>query len=365
MIWLLLASEALAQARIITPEHRGNCQAPSWSHDGSRLSYEVNDHEQRTVSLYVYMPGQEPERIAPPHSARTITQGFSTSGADQVVHELVWSPPALGTFLFTATSADQDYDIFLHGGGSMVSSPGADGGPAWSLDGRYIVFTSARTGQGDLYLIDTADVTAPPRQLTDMAGSAEMYATFSPDSQALAYVAHTDAGDQIFLIDTLDTPSGPQPTTLVSLGRTQTRPRFSPDGRHLAFYSDHTEPGRFDLYALKLSDRSILPIDEGVVLNRSGPTWTPDGLHLIYVRDDDNQLDPVYSAPVDGGAAPRKVHTETVGNRDLDVTQGDDGQLWLAVAAQGGSQQAGRDFHRIYVTPLKAMPGTDAPQDGP
>ena len=47
------------------------------------------------------------------------------------------------------------------------------------------------------------------------------------------------------------------------------------------------------------------------------------------------------------------VQTGTVGNRDIDLTLGDDEQIWLAVAAQGGTQMVGRDYHRIYITPLE------------
>lgn len=353
MLWLL-APLAAAQARAITPDTTdGNCQAPTWAPDGTRLAYEVNRHDTRSVSLHIYTPGRPTETIAPRATASGISAGFSTAGREQVVHDAVWSPPALQTFLYTATSASQDYDIYVHGGGPLVNAPGADGGPTWSASGQLIAFTSARTGQGDLYLIDVNDVSAPPRRLTTAPDASELYATFSPKDDSIAYVGHTDSGDQIFLISDVGSPS---PEILVSLGRTQTRPRFSPDGEKIAFYSDHTERGRFDLYVMTLEDRALTLIDEGVVLNHRGPTWTPGGRQLVYVLDDDNRLDPVYAAPWDHPDKARPLRTGTVGNRDLDVTTGDDGRLWLAVAAQGTTAtNLPRSFHRIFVVPLSQL----------
>ncbi|MFT4979892.1 MAG: dipeptidyl aminopeptidase/acylaminoacyl peptidase [Myxococcota bacterium] len=354
MSWLVLLSAAVfAQARAIDAAHDGNCQAPVWAPGGERLAYEVNDHSRRSIALFIYTPGQPPRQIAPRPSPSALAAGFSTAEGEQVVHDAVWSPPELATFLYTAPSAAEDYDIYLHGGGALVESPGADGGAAWSPDGRYVAFTSARTGQGDLYLIDTHDVTAPATQLTDAPDTSELYAAFSPDSRGLAFVGHTDEGDQIFWIpDVTAAPMQAQP--LVALGHTQTRPRYSPDGATLAFYSDHTQPGRFDLYVLDVESRALTLIDEGVLLNHRGPSWTPDGAHLVYVRDDDNQLDPVWTAPLADPGAAKPLQTGTVGNRDLDIVAGGDGQLWLAVAAQGSvGTGAERDFHRIFVAPLQ------------
>ena len=97
-------------------------------------------------------------------------------------------------------------------------------------------------------------------------------------------------------------------------------------------------------------------IDEDVVLNYAGPTWTPDGKHLVYVLDDDDQFDPVYAAPIAAPAKAKPLRTQTVGNGDLDVATGQDGKAYLAISAQGADRAASRDFRRIYVMAMPSLP---------
>jgi len=352
---LCLPSPAFGRAAPISPAYEGNCQNPSWSPDGSRLAYEVNYHDRKTIDLYVMVPGQgQPSPVKPTaRGASAITAGFSTAAAGMVVNELSWSPASIGRFVYAASGADRDYNLYLDQGSTpIVASPGADGGPRWSPDGRWIAFTSARTGQGDIYLLDTRQMEVAPRRLTDAPTSSELYLSWSPDGRRLAYVGHSADGDNVYLMDDV---ANPRPVLLTRWSHTQTRPSFSPDGRSLAFYSNHTDPARFDLYIMSPGGTPQL-IAQRVVLDGSGPAWTPDGRHLVFVLDDESRYDPVVAAPVADPTRARAVDTWTVGNGDLDVARGTDGRVYLAVTAQGLTGDARRDFKRVYVMELANLP---------
>ena len=347
-----LPNVARAGARPASPLYEANCQSPSWSPDGGRLSWEVNDHEKRTVSTYVYTPGQGPPRRVMPggrSASSSLTAGFSGSTAPAVAQELSWSPAATGRFVYSAATDSRDYDLFLDTGTPLAVAPGVDGGPSWSPDGKAIVFTSGRSGQGDLYLLDVGALDRPPRLLVSSPTTSEVFASWSPDSRRLVFVSHTEQGDEIQLVSDLASPS---PRALTSWGHTQTRPRFSPDGAWIAFYSNHLKSDRFDLYVMPSSGGEPKLIASGVVLNSRGPSWTPDSSRLVYVLDDDNRLDPVMSAPLNNPTAAVVVATGTVGNGDTDVARGTDGKVWLAVAAQGKVGDESRTFKRIYVMEL-------------
>ena len=347
MSLLLLHSALAAGAVPITPAYEGNCQSPRWSADGSQLAYEVNFHDQKRVELYIYKPGAAPTRVQPVgKGASGITSGFSGAGDQSVVHELSWSPPFMNSFVYSASGDNRDYEIYLSGGSTISPSPAADGGSAWSPDGRWIGFTSARTGQGDIYLLDVNDLTAPPSRITTDATASELYIARAPDSAAMAYVGHTKTGDTIYVVDDL---ASPKPRKVASLGHTQTRPSFSPDGAWIAFYSNHEDTERFDLLVVPVGGGKPSAVHKGVVLNHDGPAWTPES-ELVYVVDDDEAFDPVYRSAV--GGSPKRVDTGTVGNSDLDVSVGTDGTLYLAVAAQGRERDEERSFKRIYVMPL-------------
>lgn len=348
---LLLSPAALAGARPITPDYDGNCQAPRWSRNGARLAYEVNYHDRKVIELYVYTPGGgDPRRVQPvQRGASTLTAGFGTGAAESVAHEASWGPAFIDRFVYSATNDKRDQDLYIDQASAIAPSLGADGGAAWSPDGRWIAFTSARTGQGDLYLIDAHQIDQPPRQLTREPSSSELYATWSPDGSKLVYVGHTDTGDSLWLLSDLATP---KPKRLTDWGQTQTRPTISPDGKQVAFYSNHDDPERWDLYAMSLAGGEPTRLAQGVVMDARGPAWTPDSREVVYVQDDDAAFDPVWRVPLGDVGAARKVPTGTVGNGDLDVTRGTDGATWLALTAQGRAEDTVRDFKRIYVMQL-------------
>ncbi len=361
MLALLTSALALAGAQAITPIYSGNCQAPLWSPAGDRLAYEVNDHDRKRVELFVYTPGGGPPQLVHPIRSGALTTGFGEPV--RVNHELAWSPAQMATFVYSSASGHADYDLYLDpssvvalpGSDALLAAPGTDGGPTWSPDGAWIVFTSARTGQGDLYAIDTARPDAAPRRLTRDEDSAELYPAFAPDGRRLAYVAHTPSGDQIHIIEDIRRA---RPRQLTDWQGIQTRPRWSPDGRLLAFYSNHLDSAQFDLIVMH-PEGSARRIASGVVMNTRGPIWTPDSLRILTVADDDDALDPVVMVPVHTPSAARRLPTRTVGNGDLDLVLGADGQLWLAVAAQGRVGDDRRDYKRIFVMPL----GSDSPAD--
>lgn len=357
MSLLLLAALSLpvhAKARPITGPLDGNCQAPQWSTDGGKLTFELNSHETKRIQLFVYTPGAELRRLGPvARGSSALTAGFGSVGGEAVVHDAAWGPSFIGRVVFSAAPSSRDFDLHIEGAGPIASAPGVDGSPDWSADGRWIVFTSARTGQGDLYLQDVHKIEGAPVRLTRAAQTSELDASFSPNSQELVYVGHADDGDKVFLIRDLFSP---QPWPLTDLSGAQTRPSWSPDGARVAFYANAEVADRFDLYVADVRGPAVgtapRRLAAGVVPNQGGPTWTPNAQELVYVLDDDDRYDPIYRIPAEGGM-PQEVGTATVGNGDLDVGAGTDGRVWIAVAAQGLRHDRTRDFKRIYVMELK------------
>ncbi|MEN0063255.1 MAG: hypothetical protein AAGA48_13965 [Myxococcota bacterium] len=344
---LVLVTTAVAGAPAQVASIPGaNLQRPSWSADGSKLSFEANFFEEKRIELYVGTPFEGAfERIqATKRAASSITEGFRRSTGGQVAHELTWAPTSVGAdlYMFSASNEGFDYDLYLAGGTPVAANPGADGGAAWSPDGSSIVFTSARTGEGDLYLIDTSTIEADPRRLTSMPGSSELYVTWSNDGKTLAFVAHTKSGDNIWLLPSV----GSKPARLTSWRGNQIRPRFSPTSSKLAFYANHEKPGRFDLYVVEVGSSPKVLV-RGVYPDAQGPAWTPDGRHIVYVADDDDAYDPVRAVDV-ARQSVRTLQTGTVGNTDLAITVRD-GQLWLSVVAQGRDNDEVRNFKRLFI----------------
>lgn len=351
----LLPLAFAAEALPISPDLPANAQSPRWSTDGVKLAFELNYYERKLVELYVAQPGLPgaPRRITPVNRGPSAgTAGFATAGSEIQAHELSWAPPSLGRFVYSTNPVGEDYDLYLDSNSALASAGGADGGPAWSPDGRWIAFTSARSGQGDLYLLDAAAPSTAPRKLSGDPVASELFVSWAPDSKRLCFVGHTQTGDNLYLVDNLDFPA---PKAVTAWSHTQTRPRWSPDGSKIAFYSDHSSPGRFDLYVMSVGGTPTL-VTNDVVLDGDGPSWTPDSRHLVFVKNDPNNFSPVWAAPVAAPNAARSLGLETVGNGDLDLVRRADGRTWIAVAAQGRQGDAQREFRRIYVLQLPSLP---------
>ncbi len=347
---------AAAPGRQVAAVLGANLQRPDWSPGGERLSYEANFHDKRIVELYVGEPDTPRfSRVrAAERSLNPMTAGFSTGVAvNQVVHQLSWSPSDLNRFCYTASNAAQDYDIYLDASGPMAQSPGADGDARWSPDGRYIAFTSARTGEGDLYLMDRQTPSDPARRLTQLPGTSEVDSAWSRDGKRLAFVAHGAGGDHLWLLGRLDG----SPVQLTTLPGSQIRPSFSPSADLVAFYANAEDAGRWDLYAVPLQP-GVVPklLATGVLPNALGPSWSPDGAHIVYVRNDDEAFDPISAVRVSDPTRVVDLDFGTVGNGDIDLVQRGDGASWIAWVAQGRAQDALRDYHRIFIAKLPTLP---------
>lgn len=351
MLCLLLSLTHAAEGPTEVAAFPGaHAQRPSWSADGFRLAVEANDHEARRISLHVGPPAGPLAPVKPPSRASSdITAGFgSKSATAAVVHEIAWPPQGFGdTFVYVASDDAQDYDLYLKGAGRICEGPGADGGPAWSPDGKWIAFTSARTGEGDLYLAEAAALEKPPRQITALRTGSELYPAWSRDGSMLAWVAHSRTGDNLFLLTDVDG----SPDKLTEWAGNQIRPSFSPTADQLAFYANHEDSKRFDLYVVDAKPgaepRLVL---RDVVTDNTGPSWMPDGSALIAVLDDDDALDPIVRVPADGGSH-QVLDLGTVGNGDLAVTERE-GEVWIAWVAQGRKGDPVRDYKRLFTAQL-------------
>ncbi len=350
---MLLAAAVALAIEPASPDYPGHCQSPRWSPDGRWLSWEVNYVDRQAVELYVAVAGSvtPPRRVGPAaKSSSTVTAGFGGSGAVRgVVHELTFSPAGVDRFAYSASGAAEDYDLYLDGAGALAAAPGADGGAAWSPDGRSLLFTSARSGQGDLYLLSLGVPGAVPLRLSGDPTASELYASWAPDSKRVAFVGHTRQGDNLYFIDDIAFPA---PRPFLAWSGVQTRPTFSPDGTLVAFYANREVETRFDLYVVSAAGGAPLRLATGVVLNPRGPSWTADSGSIVYVRADDTTLNPVWRVGVTDPKSARMLPTGTVGNTDIDVVKRQDGKSWLAVAAQGRVGDTVRDFRRVYTMVL-------------
>ncbi|MEN9226929.1 MAG: biopolymer transporter Tol [Thermostichus sp. HHBFW_bins_43] len=118
---------------------------------------------------------------------------------------------------------------------SGLNSIFPDGEPAFSGDGRYLVFSSARSGSQDIFLYDTQE-----RRLIELPGlnSSDVAATspdISADGRFIVYVSNALGKSEIFLYDR-QTRNVQNISSRVA-GDVR-NPTISGDGRFIAFESN-------------------------------------------------------------------------------------------------------------------------------
>jgi serine/threonine protein kinase/Tol biopolymer transport system component len=148
--------------------------------------------------------------------------------------------------------------------------------PIWSADGAYIVFTSNRKGHLDLYSKPANLAQAEEPLLQDNAD--KVPADSSRDGKFLLYVKNS-AGSGDFWVLPLIGDRKPF-LFLSSLGFAISNPRFSPDGRWVAYQSNAT--GSSQVYITSFPDhRGVWQIsNEGGI----DPVWGPGGKEVFYLN---------------------------------------------------------------------------------
>lgn len=156
---------------------------------------------------------------------------------------------------------------------------------AWSRDGKWIVFTSERSGSADLYRV-RVDGTGLERLTDDPAYDDQ--AAFSPDASQIVFVSTRAAGRaNLWILDIATRRARP----LTSGPGGDFRPAWSPDGNWIAFSSDRGGPMRMakgrwealhvlDVFAVHPDGSGLKRITEPGD-SCGSPKWSSDSRRVI------------------------------------------------------------------------------------
>ncbi len=169
----------------------------------------------------------------------------------------------------------------------LTLDPADDINPVWSPDGKRIAFTTYRKGNADIYVAENGTGQGKETPLLESAND-EIVEDWSKDGKYIAYLTGQDNFQDIWALPLVNgKPDASQKPFPVVQGHFQKdEPQFSYDGKWLAYTSDRTVPGTFQVYV-----RSFPSGDQEIAVSTTGggqPRWRKDGKELYYRGPDDN-----------------------------------------------------------------------------
>ncbi len=189
----------------------------------------------------------------------------------------------------------------------VVSFSGANGRentPAFSPDGKQLAY-SWNGGEGDALDIYVKLVGAgEPLRLTDKEAN-EQYSTFSPDGSHVAFVREFKDYGEILLVPSL----GGAERKIARLFSGNYSISYAPDGRNIAVVDteNSTVGGQYAIYLVNIETgergRVTAPAK---FAGETTPRFSPDGKSLAFLRVSANQKQELFVVPVTGGE-PRQL----------------------------------------------------------
>lgn len=154
----------------------------------------------------------------------------------------------------------------------VSSKPGINGAPAFSPDGRKLVVTLGGVdGNPDIHILDITS-RKTTRLTTHRAIDTE--GTWSSDGRYIYFTSDRSGGPQIYRISV----NGGTPERVTFEGSYNARPRLSPDGKRLAMV--HNDRGNFRIAVMDISSKNLLIVSKGQ--QDESPSFAPNSDNLIY-----------------------------------------------------------------------------------
>lgn len=199
----------------------------------------------------------------------------------------------------------KDYDIYIADADGknlelLIGGPGYDAEPTVSPDGKYIVFTSTRSGDLELYryTIGTGEIL----QLTNTLGY-DGGAFFSRDSKKIVWRASRPEGEAAETYKKLLSQNLVEPKALnifvsdidgknvqqvTHLPGANWAPFFHPDGKRILFASNHhsmDQGGRlFDIFMINVDGTGLEQITHSGTFD-AFPMFSYDGTKLVFASN--------------------------------------------------------------------------------
>ena len=292
-IWLMRDHSTATYERLT--EGGARDLAPMWSRDGRTLFY--TSDRGGAENVWRLPVGGRPAQVTRFTSGRVMWPSISADGR-AIVFERdlgIWK-------LDTETGRASEVRVTRRGAGSQpaperLRQTDQFDDLALAPDGKKVAFVA----RGEVFAASATDGGDATRVTTTPAP--ESQPAWAPDSRRLVYVSEREGPGRLFLYDF----STNTETRLTASAEGDDTPRFSPDGKLIAFQRGGRELRVYDVE--KRQERAVATAGlQRPPLNSDRPfVWSPDSRWIAYMPVGQKLFRNAHVARVDGGEPPRPV----------------------------------------------------------
>jgi len=282
-----VVSAAGGRARQITQGNMNDVR-PVWTSDGRSIVF-TSDGRDGTRALWrVGADGVGLRRLTTGDGPERLA-GISRKG-DKLV--------------FTTAASELDIGLFdrVTGSFSRFGAQRRDFAPTISPDGRRVIFCSERwSGTGTLAAqdLDGVQPNGPTRRLMERPVAVPRY---SPDGKWIAFFRFEDGGRDIWIAPA----DGGAEARVIDDPADDLQPAWSPSGDRLAFVS--ARGGRSQIWTVGVSNGRTVGEPRRLTTGEATdafPEWSPDGKSIAFLRSEDQSNDVWIMG--DDGAGQRRL----------------------------------------------------------
>lgn len=239
-----------------------------WTSDSKKLIFQVSTRHTEEGLFAVPVSGGKWEEIY---------KFPDPEKAKERAENLTLSPDGKWIAYQSRQNGNQDIYVMPVRGGEPVritDDPANDSGPLWSYDGQWLAFRSSRAGESSLWVIRiTPDGKPGSRPL--LAARGVDNPTWTQDGR-IAYITETGSS-HIFSANM----NGSQESKLTRVNNLNFAPRWSPDGKNIAYLANYGEsPNRFVIWTVPANGG-----DEKLLAFGGLPAWSPDGKMIAFCNE--------------------------------------------------------------------------------
>ncbi len=279
-IWIVKVSAALepqGEPRKL-PVSGSFARQPAWTADGREILYASGLGSQSNI-YRTAADGSGPSRLI-----EALGDGVTGPVLSYSSHRL-----AFGRTLRNSNIWRLDVQAAHSAPQQIISSTVREASPQYSPDGKRIVFYSSRSGVNQIWVCDADGTRAA--QLTSMTGNITGTPRWSPDGKQISFDSNSGGDWQIYVMDA----DGGKPKALTADKLNNFVASWSRDGRWVYFTKGNSSN---EVWKVPPQGGAAVQVTRH---GGSGPTESPDGKTLYFVKSLGGNRTSLWRMPAAGG----------------------------------------------------------------